>query len=143
MIRDLCKEEAWQICNSYFKEALKASGLRSFPFSDLSKVKVLLGSEVKSAEPIAILIYRDLEDSIKEVDFIAAKLGFKRQGAAQKLLSSLSGELWLELKETNIEACSFYKKNGFIQVGRREAYYKDGGAALNMLRKETASLLNI
>ncbi len=138
MIEDICLEKAEQVCNSYFKEALKDSGLRSFSFSDQSKVKVLQSFEDVDgvSEPVAIIIYRSLGSELVEIDFIATRAEFKRAGAAGKLLRSLkASELWLELKEDNLSALSFYKKKGFVQVGRREKYYKDGAAALNMVKK--------
>lgn len=138
MIKDIYLEEAEQICNSYFKETLKDSGLRSFSFSGHAKAKALYVEREEKRTPVAILIYRELTDEVKEIDYIATRADFKRTGAAQRLLQSLKGpELWLELKEGNLSALSFYKKNGFIQVGRREGYYEGGGAALNMLKKRT------
>ncbi len=132
MIKEICLDEAEQVYNSYFKEALKESGLRSFSFSGHSKVLTF----EKDGEVASILIYREITSDIKEVDFVATRASFRRLGAAQVLIEHLeAGELWLELKEANEKALRFYEKNGFVVTGRRENYYSDGSAALNMLRK--------
>lgn len=137
MIKEICLDEAKQVYNSYFKEALKDSGLRSFSFSDSSKILIF----EKEEGAASILIYREITPEIQEVDFIATRESFRCLGAAQALIEHLQGkELWLELKEENSKALKFYEKNGFVVKGRRENYYSDGSAALNMLRKQTPSL---
>jgi len=34
-------------------------------------------------------------------------------------------DIWLEVRESNLEAISIYKKMGFIKVGTRRRYYQD------------------
>ncbi|MGH1467714.1 MAG: GNAT family N-acetyltransferase [Bdellovibrionales bacterium] len=135
MIKEICLEDAEQVYSSYFKEALKESGLRSFSFSKASKALVF-EKEGEEAALASILIYREITPKIIEIDFIATRAAFRRQGIAQALVDFLEAEeLWLELKEANDKALSFYEKNGFTVTGRRDNYYSDGSAALNMLRK--------
>ena len=38
-------------------------------------------------------------------------------------------EIFLEVRENNITAIEFYKKNGFKEAGKRKNYYRDTGEA--------------
>ena len=56
----------------------------------------------------------------------------KRQGIGNELLKKVESiankfgikEIFLEVRESNEEAISFYKTNEFIQIGLRKNYYK-------------------
>lgn len=59
----------------------------------------------------------------------------RRQGFALELLADIEQtegvrEIQLEVSHTNAAAITFYKKNGFIQIGSRTNYYQDGSDAL-------------
>jgi len=41
-------------------------------------------------------------------------------------------EIFLEVKESNVIAYNLYKTLGFIEIGRRNKYYKDGIDAISM-----------
>lgn len=66
----------------------------------------------------------------------------RRQGIAAQLLASaiagLSSEgatvLFLEVAATNDPAQRLYRENGFTQVSRRQAYYRDGSDAIILSR---------
>lgn len=45
-----------------------------------------------------------------------------------------AGAVFLEVAENNAPACRLYSRAGFHQVGRREAYYSGGAAALVLRR---------
>ncbi len=60
---------------------------------------------------------------------------FRRQGIAQQILihalQSAAGEgahrSFLEVRAGNLAAQAMYRKYGFVEDGRRQAYYKDNG----------------
>lgn len=60
----------------------------------------------------------------------------RHQGLASALLNQLftsyRGEVFLEVSENNVPALAFYKKHQFVEVGRRENYYRDTSAAILM-----------
>ena len=58
---------------------------------------------------------------------------FRRSGVGRALLQEMMqlAALWhLEVRESNLAAICLYQSLGFVQVGRRAAYYADGEAAL-------------
>lgn len=68
----------------------------------------------------------------------------RRKGIAQQLIASLSSALVqrnvrflaLEVRASNLPAISLYEKLGFIQVGRRPAYYRNPKEDAIIMRKE-------
>jgi ribosomal-protein-alanine acetyltransferase len=78
-----------------------------------------------------------------ELQRIAVTPECRRGGVASALLaeverrSALEGatRLLLEVREDNLAAQAFYGARGFVEVGRRPAYYRDGAAAV-VLGKE-------
>ena len=64
---------------------------------------------------------------------IATHPEYRRQGIARKLLAHslrhMSGEgaisSFLEVRESNDAARDMYRKFGYVETGRRKAYYKD------------------
>ena len=81
-----------------------------------------------------IIIYKNID--FDEIFKIAINKEFKRQGLGTQLLSyvknNCKNELFLELKDTNVVALEFYKKNGFIINGERKNYYGTGINAILM-----------
>lgn len=125
-------DEAEEILSSYFMQALKETGLRSFPLFKATKVVLIR----KGHEPAGVLLYRCLDKDLVEIDFIAVRESFKRQGLASALMKSLeTSRFWLEVSKKNLAAVAFYKGLGFKEVGVRPNYYSDGTAALS-LKKE-------
>lgn len=63
---------------------------------------------------------------------------FRKQRIGSKLLEYLfemKKEIFLEVRESNIVGQKFYENNGFIRIGRRKNYYKNGETAI-LLKKE-------
>jgi len=57
----------------------------------------------------------------------------RRSGVGGALLQQMMqlAALWhLEVRESNMAAIGLYRSMGFVQVGRRSAYYADGEAAI-------------
>ncbi len=83
---------------------------------------------------------------IDETDMmnIAVHPDHRRQGVAQQLIVSLieelklrgSHSLALEVRASNEPAQIFYKKMGFVQIGKRPRYYSNPREDALILRKE-------
>lgn len=115
-----------------FKEALKETGLRSFPLFKDSKCLSLF----ENKEVCALLLYRDLDEETIELDFIVTSSQRRKRGLAQRLFDHLKQQhkkIWLEVLEKNQAAVSFYKKQGFKVEGRRQGYYNGEDALLMTL----------
>lgn len=134
MIKSICSDELEQILKPNFTKALKSSGLRSFSFSEHIKVLVFYLNE----EPASVLIYREVEPDLAEIDFVASQENFQRQGLAKSLILHLEqvySEIWLELSSKNQPALSFYEGLGFKCQSERKDYYGPGVNALNMVKR--------
>lgn len=85
---------------------------------------------------IAAFIFYTKRIDAWEIEFLASALDARGQGRMSGLIQYLlklrpeQTALWLEVHEANSPARKLYKKMGFIEVGRRAAYYPDGGAAI-------------
>ena len=86
----------------------------------------------KDGELVGYLIVYLVEGE-GEIARIAVKQGLRRQGVAGHMLLELEniceeqgiGKLMLEVRESNLDAISFYKDKGFTEDGLRKAYYTD------------------
>ena len=73
---------------------------------------------------------------------IAVKKRYRKKGFGKALLEAVIEEcndralekLYLEVKDTNEQAKRLYLSEGFCEVARRKAYYKDGADAVIMSR---------
>ncbi|MEY3214437.1 MAG: hypothetical protein RIT28_4918 [Pseudomonadota bacterium] len=70
---------------------------------------------------------------------VAVGAAHRRRGLGRALLEALcaacgGGEALLEVRASNVPAITLYERAGFEITGRREAYYRDGEAALLMSR---------
>ena len=71
----------------------------------------------------------------------------RRTGKGESLLTEAANSLralgvsrvFLEVRESNQAAISFYKKHGFSAKGRREGYYRDPAEAALVMEKNLAS----
>lgn len=80
-------------------------------------------------------------DEASLVNF-AISPNYRRCGIGTKLLKHIikmakkhSKRMVLEVKRKNIGALSFYRKNGFIEIGIRKGYYGNGQDAIIMEKK--------
>lgn len=68
-----------------------------------------------------------------EIENVVVAAGFLRRGIASELMRALiqrakneaASAILLEVRESNLAARGLYEKQGFREVGRRRAYYKD------------------
>ena len=78
-----------------------------------------------------LILYYVLEDG--EIARIAVDDAYRRQGVASKMLWELEclcedngvNKLLLDVRESNVCACRFYEKQGFVRDGVRKNYYSD------------------
>jgi ribosomal-protein-alanine N-acetyltransferase len=94
------------------------------------------------AGPAGMILWRVAADEA-EILTLAVLPPWRRRGIARALLTDVAKAaasegaraLFLEVAVTNPAAQSLYQAVGFHEVGRRSAYYPDGGDAL-VLRKD-------
>jgi [ribosomal protein S18]-alanine N-acetyltransferase len=68
-----------------------------------------------------------------EIENVVVAAGFLRRGIADELMrtliqrakNSVASAILLEVRESNLAARGLYEKQGFREVGRRPAYYRD------------------
>lgn len=66
---------------------------------------------------------------------------YQRQGIGQMLFDHVIDEIKdlekisLEVRASNVKGINFYQKNGFKEVNRRKAYYKNGEDALLLIKE--------
>lgn len=83
----------------------------------------------------AFCLFR-LYETHREVTVLATHPDRQRKGDMSFLLSymlerkSPSERIWLEVHALNKSALELYSKLGFMEVGRRAKYYRDGGDAV-------------
>ena len=76
-----------------------------------------------------VVLYYVLDEC--EIARIAVKENFRRQGAASMLFAETVkfcrenkiNKIMLDVRESNLAAIAFYKKNGFVQDGIRKGFY--------------------
>jgi ribosomal-protein-alanine N-acetyltransferase len=75
---------------------------------------------------------------IAELQRIAVDRAYRRTGLATDLLDAVVGaareggadRVLLEVRDDNTGALAFYAARGFVEVGRRRRYYRDGATAI-------------
>lgn len=88
-----------------------------------------------------------------EVDLLdlAVAPRWRRHGVGRQLVRSAAGEalaggagaMLLEVRPSNAPALALYAGMGFTEVGRRDAYYADGEAALVLAHRDLAILAGL
>ena len=85
---------------------------------------------------IASFVVVQRVEPVVEILFLTTLTKFQRTGTMKSLLVEIfetvskDGQMWLEVHEKNLKGVSLYEKSGMKRVGKRPAYYRDGGAAL-------------
>lgn len=134
-IKSFDSERVKSILGKSFSKSLSDTSLKDFPLFPDTKNLCL----VKNCQILSIMLYREIEPGLVEVDFIATQKDYERQGLASRLLRSLHNEkIWLEVSEANEKAVKFYSQLNFKVVGRRTRYYGQNDALL--LEKTPQSL---
>ncbi|WP_067138993.1 GNAT family N-acetyltransferase [Oceanivirga salmonicida] len=103
-------------------------------FNDNKDSKYFEGLNIQKVYEYENIAYCILLDSIDvyEIFEIAVLPKYRKQGIATKLIEKLPNnkDIFLEVNEENIGAVNLYKKNGFKEISRRKAYYKDKTAII-------------
>lgn len=119
--------KAKSLLESHFSSCLNEASIGGFPFFKGTKNIFLVD---KKEKPLSVVLYRDLEEGLVELDFIAVIKDFRDQGFGRSLIGQIEDRIWLEVHEDNQKAIAFYRGLGFRKTGFREAYYGSCGAFL-------------
>ncbi len=101
-------------------------------------VAVLFAGASKTS-PVGFAIWRDLT-SEAELLSIGVLPNVRKRALGAALLGAVRAaarkagakKLFLEVDAGNTAALALYQRNGFVEIGRRRAYYRDGADALAM-----------
>jgi ribosomal-protein-alanine N-acetyltransferase len=94
-----------------------------------------VGLMVENYGLASFVLFR-LYEQHREITVLATHPDRQRKGDMKHLLSnmlekkSVSERIWLEVHAQNLAALGLYEQLGFLQVGRRPKYYRDGGDAV-------------
>lgn len=124
--------------------ALEASAFPLDPWSEN-----LVGEGVSGSLPTVVYVVAELAGEfvghavvsivdVAELQRIAVLPASRRAGAATALLAAVrdrareggADRLLLEVREDNVAALGFYARHGFVELGKRAHYYRDGTTAL-------------
>lgn len=87
---------------------------------------------VINRKAVGFIFMRLINPSEAEIYNLAVQSGFRRQYLGNQLLQAAikkaisqqnTKDIWLEVRESNLAAISFYIKNGFSIIGRRKNFY--------------------
>ncbi|MDY4010052.1 MAG: ribosomal protein S18-alanine N-acetyltransferase [Fusobacterium gastrosuis] len=148
MIVKLKKEyvESYEILKQIF-ELEKKIFLKSF-YSEESLIEMYNNPDIYKIyvylEEKEVLAYLLVMDSIDcyEILKIAVDNNYRRMGHAKSLLEEIvikegvKKDIFLEVRESNIAAINFYKKNRFNQISIRKNYYKDNNENAIIMKLE-------
>lgn len=148
MIVKLKKEyvESYEILKQIF-ELEKKIFLESF-YSEESLIEMYNNPNIYKIyvylEEKEVLAYLLVMDSIDcyEILKIAVDNNYRRMGHAKSLLEEIvikekvKKDIFLEVRESNIAAINFYKKNRFNQISIRKNYYKDNNENAIIMKLE-------
>lgn len=96
-------------------------------FSGKHKIKVAYYNNVI----VGFIVYNDVVEI--EILRLLVDKDFRNLGIASDLIYSIGHKnIILEVRSDNNTAINLYKKLGFIQIGERKNYYKDGKDAFIM-----------
>lgn len=144
MLLNFRKAEAKDIASMYEIELLSFRDPYSLDFIlelYASQLYEVFAAEEGSTEKIvayAIIGLDTREKKALHIVSFAVHPGARRGKIGTKLLDFLVGNyrergatlFWLEVRESNIAAIEFYRKNGFSEIGRAKNYYGEEDAII-------------
>lgn len=131
--------------------------IREYTLEDLNEINIIGSlikdnfvekysiSELKNYDYFNLYVYDDgaikgfiqIEKHFEILDIIniAVRKEYQHLGIGKMLLDYIINKIkpkqvLLEVRETNVEAIKFYKKNGFIEINRRKKYYGNEDAII-------------
>ena len=118
------------------KEANQLLSSFNYKLTEADLDKVFFNSLVSVDDKInGIIVYNLFYDRI-EIEYIIVPKEYRKQGIGSKLLSEIEKEkinnITLEVRESNIAAINFYKKNGYKKEAIRKNYYGNEDGYLMM-----------
>ncbi len=82
-------------------------------------------------QTVAYLVWRRTFTDEFEILSIATHPDHRRKGLARALIHEFCagnrGDVFLEVRESNVGGLAFYRRLGFSQTGVRHSYYADNG----------------
>ena len=118
-------------------------GVTAFSLKQLEEMSEIKRYKfIELYEDEKIVGYVILLDSIDvwEIMKIAVDREQRKKGYGDKLLNYIFNfaqmPIMLEVRESNIPAIKFYRKNGFEKIGVRKNYYHDTNEAAHIMIKE-------
>lgn len=128
--------QIWQVLQeAYSKSACPVGGTWTL---ELLKQELKHGQGVGLVGPeglTSFVLYRYFDEH-REITALATHPSRQKKGDMKYLLTYLierkspSEKIWLEVHAQNNPAQALYQRLGFIEVGRRPKYYRDGGDAV-------------
>jgi ribosomal-protein-alanine N-acetyltransferase len=146
VIRPAAMEDAAQIAAIHAASFDRPWGLMEFERL-LAEETTLAHAAAASAEPGALagFVLSRVASDEAEVLSIAVSPDRRGEGLAGRLLDAhremlrfeRARVLFLEVEDSNIPALALYRRQGFIEVSRRQAYYRksDGSAATALVMR--------
>lgn len=115
------------------KEIFKFSSYSEKEIEEMIKNKEMYRF-ISAKEDDKILGYIIIFDNSESLEIM--KIGVlpeaRKRGIGTLLINEIKKmekDIFLEVRENNMTAISFYKENSFVEVGKRKNYYKDTGEA--------------
>ena len=112
-----------------------------WPVGDYSSFRILLAtlSDGNSQVPAGFCAWRQSAPDEAELLNLAVDPARRRHGVASALLETLAreatGNLFLEVAETNRSAIALYEHHGWVRTGVRKGYYEGGTVNAIVMQK--------
>lgn len=143
MVRE-ANEQDYPILIEIGKRITDFHSEEEIPFYSESMGFDLYVLESDDKTPIGFACTRTDDDTEAEIDYIAIAKEEEGKGLASQFLQEVLADLkekkiqkiFLEVRNKNTRAISFYERNGFQQYRIRKHYYNDGDDALCYLKEE-------
>lgn len=114
------------------KEIFKDSAYTLKQLEDINTMpdmyKIISVKDEKGVITGYVIIFNN--SSSLEIMKIGVNPKYRQKGFGTILINEMKKsrmEIFLEVREGNVTAIEFYKKNGFKEVGKRKNYYRDTG----------------
>ena len=112
---------------------------------DLERMRFLVAEESGDSKLLGYVIALVLSDEAEIAD-LAVATDARRRGIGGVLLDRMAelvaqqGVRWLylEVRESNVEARALYESRSFLQVGRRKGYYRHPSEDALLLKRDLA-----